>query len=339
VKTSQGFDLEAVGEWLARLGQAPDPPLRARRLGQGHSNLTYLVTDASGRRWVLRRPPFGELLETAHDMAREHRILSALHATAVPTPAALGFVDDALIADAPLVLMSHVDGITVNDVPTAESLGLAARRTLGAELPRTLAKVHAVDLDAVGLRDLASTKPYAARQLKRWRRQWESSRTRELGGVTEMADRLAAAMPAEEEVTLVHGDFHLLNVMVDPAEGVIRAVLDWELCTLGDPLADVGGMLAYWPEQRDEESHAPMVSALRGFPTREELLGTYAAETGRDVSAVGFWFALALWKIAIIIEGVRQRALDDGRNGASASAPPAALVDSLLRRAAAVAPA
>ena len=178
--------------------------------------MTCLVEDAGGARWILRRPPVGRLLATAHDVAREHRVLSALGPTDVPTPAVLGFTDDPAVTDAPLLLMEFVDGVVLDDAEVAEQLGPLARAHLSLSLVRALARVHAVDLHATGLEDLASHKPYAARQLTRWRRQWEASRTRELPAVERLADRLAAAMPEQRELTLVHGDFHLLNVIARP---------------------------------------------------------------------------------------------------------------------------
>ncbi|HWI75063.1 MAG TPA: phosphotransferase family protein, partial [Baekduia sp.] len=309
-------------------------PVRFARIGQGQSNLTFLATDARGRRLVLRRPPLGHLLASAHDVAREHRILRALGATTVPAPGVVAFTDDPAITDVPLLAMEHVDGLVVDDLTVAEGLPGAVRGRLGLALPRALATVHAVDLEATGLIDLASHKPYAARQLKRWRRQWEDSRTRELPAVTELADRLEAAMPEQRELTLVHGDFHLLNVIAAPDGAAVRAILDWELCTLGDPLADLGGLLAYWPQASDLGTPVFPAPKLPGFPSRAALARAYADASGRDVgSALAFWHALGLWKIAVIVEGVRRRAIDDPRNAPPAGAPPQETVDDLVAQA------
>lgn len=327
-----GLDTVAVAAWLARAAGLREP-IAFARVGQGQSNLTFLATDAAGRRVVLRRPPLGRLLASAHDVAREHRILRALDATAVPTPGVVAFTDDPAITDVPLLAMAHVDGLVVDDMTVAEGLAPEARGRLGEALATTLAAVHAVDLEATGLVDLASHKPYAARQLKRWRRQWEASRTRELPAVEELADRLEAATPEQRELALVHGDFHLLNVIAAPDGGVVRAVLDWELCTLGDPLADLGGLLAYWPQASDVAPGVFPAPALPGFPRRAKLVEVYANATGRDVSAVAFWHALGLWKIAVICEGVRRRAIDDPRNAPSSGAPPAHVVDDLVAHA------
>jgi aminoglycoside phosphotransferase (APT) family kinase protein len=265
-------------------------------------------------------------------VAREHRILRALEPTAVPAPAVLGFTEDPAVSDAPLLLMAFVDGV-VADETVGERLEPRARARLGISLARTLARVHEVDLRATGLEDLASHKPYAARQLKRWRRQWQDARTRDLPAVEELAGRLAATIPEQRELTLVHGDYHLLNVIAAPGGEEIYAVLDWELCTLGDPLADLGGLLAYWPQAGDAADSVLAAPRLPGFPSRAEMAEAYAAETGRDLSALAFWHALGLWKIAIICEGVRRRALDDERNAARTGIPSTHVVEDLITQA------
>jgi aminoglycoside phosphotransferase (APT) family kinase protein len=327
-----GLQEAAAAAWLV---QAADlrAPVRFARIGQGQSNLTFLATDAGGRRVVLRRPPLGHLLASAHDVAREHRILRALQGTAVPTPAVVAFTDDPAVTDVPLLAMAHVDGLAVDAPAVAEALTAGVRGRLGLALVDALARIHAADLEATGLIDLASHKPYAARQLKRWRRQWEDSRTRELPEVTELADRLEAAMPEQRELALVHGDFHLLNVIAAPDGGTIRSVLDWELCTLGDPLADLGGLLAYWPQAGDPSEGVMPTTRLPGFASREALTAAYAQATGRDVRDVAFWHALGLWKIAVICEGVRRRALDDPRNAPPVGVPPQHVVDDLVAHA------
>jgi aminoglycoside phosphotransferase (APT) family kinase protein len=226
-----GVDTGAVSAWLGKLGLDAEPPLRFAPVGQGKSNLTSVVTDAAGARWVLRRPPLGKLLPSAHDVAREHRVLSALQPTPVPTPDVIGFTDDPAVTDAPLLLMSYVDGVVIDSPEIGATIEPAGRHRLGNALARTLALVHAVDLAKTGLDTLASDEPYAPRQLRRWLRQWEASKTSELPAVDELAGRLAAALPEQHEVTLVHGDLHLVNVIVAPDGSRVRAVVDWELCT------------------------------------------------------------------------------------------------------------
>lgn len=330
-----GLDGPKVQRWIDGLGIGAQLPLAFSRVGAGQSNLTFLVVDAAGNRWVLRRPPLGTLLASAHDVAREHRILTSIEKSSVPTPAVYGLCTDPEVTDVPLMLVEYVEGRVIDDLAKAEALTEDQRRRTGLSLARTLGKVHEVDLEVTGLDTLASHKPYAERQLKRWRMQWDGSHSREVPLVDELAGRLAAAIPEQRELALVHGDFHLLNVITDPASCEVSAVLDWELCTLGDPLADVGGLLAYWPGEGDMPvPHA--APTLPGFPTHAELVVEYAAATGRDTSDVGFWHVLGLWKIAIISDGVRRRAEDDPRNAYQVRSGPSRdeTIDALLARAA-----
>ncbi|SDI61007.1 Predicted kinase, aminoglycoside phosphotransferase (APT) family [Rhodococcus triatomae] len=328
-----GLNEEAVSAWIAGLGVGAIAPLTFERIGNGQSNLTYAVNDAGGGRWVLRRPPLGTLLSSAHDVVREHRILSSLQGSKVPVPKILGLTEDPEITDAPLVLMSYVAGVVLDGVPAAEKLTPEQRGAVGLALPRTLGRIHGVDLEDTGLTDLASHKPYAERQLRRWSAQWEKSRTRDVPAVEELAAVLSRNIPEQSEVALVHGDFHLNNVIVDPDEGEVLSVVDWELCTLGEPLADLGALLAYWPEAGDGVAGPFMASTLEGFPSRAELVEAYAERTGRDVANVGYWHVLALWKLAIIAEGVLRRILDDPRNTAKDGGPTATLVDGIIDRA------
>lgn len=327
-----GIDPAAVQRWLPQLGVAATGPLRFERIGLGQSNLTYRVTDTAGHSWVLRRPPLGRLLASAHDVAREARILTALQDTAVPVPRVYGLTRDA--DDVPLLAMEFVDGVVVDRMSVAESLSPQRRRQIGLSLPVTLAQIHAVDIDAVGLTDLASHQPYAQRQLKRWARQWELSKTRELPELDDLTRRLVAAAPPHQELTLVHGDFHLRNVITSPADGHVVAVLDWELSTLGDPLADMGSLLAYWPQPGEEDLAGEFVIAtLDGFPDRAELARIYLERTGRDAATLRYWHALGLWKVAIIAEGVMRRVLDTPENRAAAGTPIARWVDALVGKA------
>ncbi|WP_424805990.1 phosphotransferase family protein [Rhodococcus sp. 27YEA15] len=335
--TAVGLNDEAVSAWIAGLGVGATTPLTFERIGNGQSNLTYSVSDAGGGRWVLRRPPLGTLLSSAHDVVREHRILSSLQGTKVPVPKVLGITEDPAITDAPLVLMSFVDGVVIDSVAVAQKLSVDERRSIGLAMPKTLAAIHGVDLGDAGLEDLAGRKPFAERQLTRWTAQWEKSKTRDIPDIDTLAELLHRNVPEQSEVTLVHGDFHLSNVITDPAEGRIVAVVDWELCTLGDPLADVGALLAYWSEAGDAAGGPFLASTQEGFPDRDELVTAYAAATGRDVVAVGYWHVLALWKLSIIAEGVLRRILDDPRNKAEHGGPTVALIDGIVARAVATA--
>jgi aminoglycoside phosphotransferase (APT) family kinase protein len=327
-----GIDPTEVAEWIEQLGITFTAPLSFERIGLGQSNLTYLVCDAQERKWVLRRPPLGDLLASAHDVAREARILSALDDTAVPTPRVYGLSRDA--AGVPLLLMEFVDGLVVDRMPIAESLTPQRRRQIGLSMPTTLAKIHAVDLERAGLDDLASHKPYAQRQLKRWAAQWEQSKTRDLPDLDDLTRRLIAAAPQRQELTLVHGDFHLRNVITSHTTGEVIGVLDWELSTLGDPLADMGSLLAYWPQPGEEDIAGGFAAtALEGFPDRAEMARVYLAQTGRDAATLKYWHALGLWKIAVIAEGVMRRAMDVPENKAAAGTPTLRWIDALVCKA------
>lgn len=331
--TDQAVDPARIRSWLRELGIAVSGPLTIDRVGLGQSNLTYTASDADGHRWVLRRPPLGTLLASAHDVVREARILAALRDTAVPVPRILGVSDDREVCDAPLVLMEHVEGQVLDHAAIARTLSPRRRNDLARSLVNTLATVHTVDLAAVGLSDLASHKPYAARQLKRWSSQWEKSKTRESPELDDLTDRLRAHEPPQRELTLVHGDFHLNNLITDPDTGQVRAVLDWELATLGDPLADMGSLLAYWAEPGEEPVPGFGVTALDGFPGHAELTRWYLSETGRDAQALRYWHVLGLWKVAVIAEGVLRRALDEPKNRAASGTPTTDIIDGLVDRA------
>lgn len=327
------IDLHVLATLMRADGITVEGKVTATRIGRGQSNLTYLLEDAESSRWVARRPPLGSLLESAHDVQRESRILTALLGTCVPVPSVVRQYADQRLAETPVVVMEHVEGLVLDQPDIAECLSMEVRRGLGPAMAGTLARIHDVDLGEVGLDDLASHAPYAPRQLKRWSRQWEASRTRELPALESMTELLRRTMPEQRDVTLLHGDFHLRNVIVDPTAGNVSAVLDWELSTLGDPLADVGSLLAYWPEATDAPTGLFSASSLPGFSGRKELAEAYLSASGRDGSDLDYWHVLGLWKIAVIAEGVLQRAMDDPRNVAEGDPPRADLVDRFVDRA------
>jgi aminoglycoside phosphotransferase (APT) family kinase protein len=327
------LDLEVLAELMRADGVDVAGDLAATRVGMGQSNLTYLLQDSARRRWIARRPPRGELLQSAHDVHREFGIMSALRDTAVPVPQVVGEYSDDRLAEATVVVMQHVDGLVVDRPEIAESLSPRLRSALGPALAETLARIHEVDLAQVGLTGLGSHAPYAARQIKRWSRQWDDSRTRELPALEKMTDLLRRRMPEQHEVTLVHGDFHIRNVIADPESGRLRAVLDWELSTLGDPLADIGSLLAYWPEATDPPTGLFAASTLPGFVDRATLREAYLAASGRDGADLDYWHVLGLWKIAVICEGVLRRAVDDPRNAADGGPPEPEFIDQLIDRA------
>ncbi len=328
-RAASGPDLGALAGWLADLGVDVAPPLAARRIGLGQSNLTYRLADAAGRHWVLRRPPLGELLASAHDVAREHRILVALAGTGVPVPGVVGLRPE----DGPALVMEYVDGLVVDRMEVAAGLSPQVRSGIGPSLARTLAAIHSVDVAAVGLAGLAGHAPYAGRQLRRWARQLDASRTRELPDLDRLTERLGRRVPEHHGLVLVHGDPHIRNVICSPVTGEVLATLDWELSTLGDPLADLGTLLAYWPEAGEAPDGFFQASALPGFADRDDLVTTYLGATGRDPGALGFWHVLALWKVAIIAEGVRRRAQNDPRNAAEGGPPSPEFIDHLVGQA------
>jgi aminoglycoside phosphotransferase (APT) family kinase protein len=304
-----GIDLDGVTGWFREHVPGARPPLEVRLIAGGRSNLTYRVADAAGAAWVLRRPPLHGVLPSAHDMGREHRVISALAGTPVPVPATFGFCQDEAVTGAPFYVMAYVDGIVPRDEATvAASLDEPARAAAANSLVDALVALHEVDPDQVGLGELGRRSGYLERQLARWQRQLSQTRTRPLPALDEAHHRLAANLPAQVgPARIVHGDFRLDNVVLSPA-GRVLAVLDWELCTLGDPLADVGLLLVYWAEPGDQTlplGTAPTV--MPGFPDRAALAEAYATRSGRDLSQLDLYVAFASWKLAVILEGVVAR--------------------------------
>jgi aminoglycoside phosphotransferase (APT) family kinase protein len=303
----KGVDVTRVTEWFQAHAADAAPPLTFDLIAGGRSNLTYRVADAAGHAWVLRRPPLGQVLATAHDMGREHRIISALAPTDVPVAPVVGLCTDESVNGSPFYVMDYVDGLVARNADAARTLAVEARAHAGRQVADVLARIHAVDPDAVGLGDLGRKEGYVERQLKRWYGQWQKSQTRELPVVDEVHAALAARVPEQGPAAIVHGDYRLDNCLLGP-DGTIAAVLDWELCTLGDPLADVGLLLVYWTEPGD--AHPALLDAsttLEGFPSRAEVVARYARAAGRDVSAVDYFVAFGYWKLACILEGVYAR--------------------------------
>jgi aminoglycoside phosphotransferase (APT) family kinase protein len=304
-----GIDAEGMEVWFG--AQVPEAlaPLTYERIAGGLSNLTYRVTDAAGHEWALRRPPLGKTLSSAHDMGREFKVVSALGSTPVPVPPAVGLCEDETVNGAPFYVMEFVRGPVLRGVAEAEESfpDEDARREIGLRVADTLAAIHAVDPDAIGLGDLGRKEEYVARQLRRWYGQWEKSKTRELEAIDRVHGRLSARIPAQQGVSIVHGDYRLDNMILSDS-GEVAAVVDWELCTLGDPLADVGTLMAYWPERGEPALRFGEPANLApGFPDRAELAARYAEASGRDLSELDFYLALGYWKLAIILEGVLAR--------------------------------
>ncbi|WDZ87678.1 phosphotransferase family protein [Micromonospora cathayae] len=309
----KGLDLDRLAAHLtAHRPDLGDGPLRARLIAGGKSNLTYLLT-VGDREVVLRRPPLGHVLATAHDMAREHRVISALAPTGVPVPAALLLCTDPDVIGAPFYLMERVDGVVYRSRTQTDRLTGDQRRELAEAMMDTLATLHSVPPDEVGLADFGRPDGFLARQVRRWAGQLDRSRSRPLPGVDELRDRLAATVPEGANAgRIVHGDFRLDNLLASVDPVAVRAVLDWEMATLGDPLADLGLLLTYWDVLGDSDLAAgnPVADGLgprAGFPTGAELIARYAARADVDVGPLHWHVALGCFKLAVICEGIHYR--------------------------------
>jgi aminoglycoside phosphotransferase (APT) family kinase protein len=280
-------------------------PLTATMFAGGRSNLTYAVTDGA-QRWVLRRPPLGHVLPTAHDMSREYKVLDALHRAGYPVPAPIRLCTDPDVIGAPFYLMEHVDGRIYREVETLEALGPDAMHALILSLVDNLADLHALDYQAIGLGDFGHPEGFNARQVRRWKKQLDASRTREISGIEELHARLAVDIP-EGAASVVHGDYRLDNVLIGP-DRAINAVLDWEMSTLGDPLSDLALMLVYARRPMLTRDGNPYPSIdVPGHPRLDEMSDQYAKRSGRDVSDLHWYVGFATFKLAVIMEGVHYR--------------------------------
>jgi aminoglycoside phosphotransferase (APT) family kinase protein len=303
----EGIDRAGVEGWFEANVPGVELPLSFERISGGRSNMTFGVRDSARNAWALRRPPLGKRLGSAHDMGREHRVIAALQDTPVPVPPVVGLCEDDAVNGAPFYVMGFVDGPILRSAEEAERFDEAERRAIGERVVDTLVAIHDVDPDAVGLGELGRKEAYVERQLRRWHGQWEKSKTRELPAVDEVHELLEARIPEQGPATIVHGDYRLDNMILSPS-GEVAAVVDWELCTLGDPLADVGMLLVYWSQAGDDfmPLFAPATIAP-GFPRRDDVRERYAERSGRDLSQIDFFIALGFWKLAIILEGVYAR--------------------------------
>jgi aminoglycoside phosphotransferase (APT) family kinase protein len=272
----------------------------------GKSNLTYEVTDGQAS-WIVRRPPLGHVLATAHDMSREHRVLTALHPTDVPVPATYALCEDTDVIGAPFFVMERVEGTPYRLASQLEPLGPERTGALAARMVDTLATLHRVDPAEVGLSDFGRPNGFLARQVRRWKKQLDASRSRDLAGADELHRLLEANLPVEGAPAVVHGDIRLDNLLVDDDDQV-AAVIDWEMATIGDPLTDVALLLAYQRMAGFDTGYAVAnASAAPGFLTGEEMLNRYADRSRRDLSSMGFYLGLAYFKLAVILEGIHYR--------------------------------
>lgn len=313
-----GIAVLPVTTWFAEHVPEAVAPLAFERVVGGHSCLTFVVTDADGRRFVLRRPPLGGVLATAHDVLREHRIMAALAGTDVPVPAMVAACGDVDVLGAPFFVMGHVEGTVAHDAATASAAlpSDAARRHAGESMVNAMVALHAVEPDDVGLGELSRRHGYLERQLKRWSTQWTASKTRELAGMERLHAWLVANRPEDPPARIVHGDFRLGNAIVGPG-GEVRAMLDWELCALGDPLADASYLVRSWVPPGGTPADGDPPTCAGGFMTRSELVARYEERSGRSLGNLDYWLAFNAWRSAAIAEGVYRRYVD----GAMGEAP------------------
>ncbi|HKE49899.1 MAG TPA: phosphotransferase family protein [Actinomycetes bacterium] len=305
-----GLDLERLRTYLtAALPGRVHGDLRGELIGAGRSNLTYEVTDEQGDRWVVRRPPLGHVLATAHDMGRESRVLRALLNTAVPVPTVLAHCPDPDVLGAPFYVMAKVDGVVYRSASQSTSLSGDRAQRIALELVDVLTELHRIDPAAVGLADFGRPDGYLERQLSRWRAQLNASRSRRLAGIDELHSMLSERVPESGPAAILHGDYRLDNVLVG-ADDRIAAVLDWEMSTLGDPLADVGLFLVYW-ELPDRLPVAGLIADVvrpeAGFPTAAELADRYAGRLGTELSGLPWYRGFGYFKLAVILEGIHYR--------------------------------
>ncbi|MCP3855809.1 MAG: phosphotransferase family protein [Actinomycetia bacterium] len=305
--TLQGIDVPGVTAWYTANIDGALAPLSFEKLPGGHSNFTYRVTDGAGAVTVLRRPPEGELLPSAHDMGREFRVIDALGPTPVPVAPTYGFAEDESVTGAKFYVMGYVEGEVLHDDEiAAEVTAESDRHLIGIDLAETLAKLHAVDIDAVGLGDLGKHENYVARQMRRWYGQYQASEG-SVAAIDDLHDRLQARLPAQQGTAIVHGDYRLGNTMTG-ADGTVAAILDWEICTLGDPLADLGYLLSTWAEPGEASTRLiGYPSLLPGFPTRGEMIDAYSALSDLDLGEIEYYIAFSHWKLACINQGVWYR--------------------------------
>jgi aminoglycoside phosphotransferase (APT) family kinase protein len=305
----EGVDLDALRAFFTdHVAGADDRPLSAELIAGGRSNLTYGITDGV-HEWVLRRPPLGHVLPTAHDMVREYRVITALGDTDVPVPRTYALCEDNDVNGAPFYVMERVHGRILRDGEDLAALTPDEASACSRELVDVLARIHSVDYETVGLGDFGHPDGFMERQLRRWGQQWERSKAEDLPAIDDLAQRLRRALPESGPPTIVHGDYRLDNTMLaDDDAGRIAAVLDWEMSTLGDPLADVGLFLLYWGQSEAQIiATGQAIDEQAGFASRDEIVELYAKESGRPVDNLDFYVVFAFYKLAIIVEGIAAR--------------------------------
>ena len=303
--TVEGIDIENVTAWLVERIDGLAPPLDFSLIAGGHSNLTYKFVDREGAAYVLRRPPLGHILESAHDMAREHRIVAAVNQTNVPVPSTHGLCEDPDVNGLPFYVMKFVEGVVPHTPELAEDLPNAERAAAGRHIFEVLSDLHNVDPATIGLGELARKEGYIERQLKRWTKQYADTKTHDIPEMDESERLLHENVPEQIGYSIVHGDYRIGNMMLE--NGKMVALLDWELCTLGDPLADVGYLLNNWTQPGEDWEENP--TSVGGFGSREALCEIYEQATGRDLGRINYYRAFSHWRLAAITQGVYKRYL------------------------------
>ena len=302
----EGINLENVTEWVSGCIDNLQPPLKFDLIAGGHSNLTYRFTDQKNDSYVLRRPPLGHVLESAHDMGREYRIISALEHSKVPVPITYGLCQDKEVNGVDFYIMEFVEGLVPHTADDISVLSLADRQSFSRHVAQVLGDLHNTSADDVGLGQLGRKEAYLERQLKRWEKQYIAMQTDDIADMDESLRLLHLKRPEQIGHAIVHGDYRPGNMLI--LKGKVAALLDWELCTLGDPLADVGYLMNNWAEASDpEEVMAP--TGIGGFAAREEMLSWYEEITGRDLSLINYYRAFSHWRLAAISQGVYKRYL------------------------------
>lgn len=324
--SAEGANPEALAPWLVGEGLIrPSEPVEVERIAGGLSNVTYLVTQGDTS-MVLRRPPLGHVMPTAHDMGREFAVLSGMERGGFRSPRPFAYCDDESVIGAKFLVMEYVEGRIIRDDASAIALGESGADAVSAELVDALAQLHAVEARAVGLADLGRPEGFLQRQVERWVKQWDLSKTRELPTIDALVAWIrsrVAELPVDLPWSVVHGDYRLDNCILDPVEPRIRAVLDWEMSTLGDPLMDLATLLVYWSRPGEELRHriafASFVTDQPGFWSRRQLVERYAQASGRDVGHLDVCIALSAFKLAVIMESIRKRTLAGQQLGSDAS--------------------
>jgi aminoglycoside phosphotransferase (APT) family kinase protein len=307
----EGIREDEVTDWMVSHVPEITTPLTFTLIAGGRSNLTFRVEDAESRAWALRRPPLHHVLPTAHDMSREYRLMTALGPAGIPVPVTVGLCTDEAVNERPFYVMEFVEGHILRSAPEAEAaFDVATRRAVGDHMADTLAALHDVDPDAVGLGDLGRHEGYIERQLKRWRGQYDQMQVEGVDHgelVERVSNELARRIPKQQRTSVVHGDYRMDNVVLAD-DGSVRAILDWEICTLGDPLADLGLLMVYWADPTDSMAVLGLSpTTASGFSTRAEVLERYDSVSDLDISGVGYYEAFGYWKLACILQGVYAR--------------------------------